>query len=73
MLEWSPVSSSSWIVAEAYDPLSETIYVRFKGGVEWSFAACPPNVWEEFTTPGQSRGKYYHGVLKFKPNARHGG
>ena len=73
MIEWIAVSGSSWIVAEAYDPQTETIYVRFENGKEWSYSACPPNVWEEFTAPGQSRGQYFHRVLKFKPNARHGG
>lgn len=73
MIDWIPVTSSSWIVAEAYDPETESIYVRFKNGVEWSYAACPPNVWEEFSAPGQSRGQYFHRVLKFKPNARHAG
>ena len=46
MIEWRPVGSSSRIVAEAYDPETEKIYVRFPNGVEWWYAACPPNVWE---------------------------
>ena len=73
MIEWIPVTSSSWIAAEAYDAETETIYVRFDNGVEWSYSACPIHVWEEFTAPGQSRGRYFHQVLKFKPNARHTG
>jgi len=36
------VAGSSRIVAEAYDPEAETIYVRFPDGVEWFYAACPP-------------------------------
>lgn len=73
MIEWSPVSGSSRIVAEAYDEEAERIYVRFPDGVEWWYAACPRHVWEEFTTPGQSRGQYIHLVLNHKPNGRHAG
>ena len=74
MIEWIPVSGSDRIVAEAYDPESERIYVRFsRDGVEWWYAACPPQVWQEFTAPGQSRGQYIHRVLNHKPNGRHGG
>lgn len=70
MIDWIPVDGSSRIVAEAYDPLAETILVRFPDGVEWAYAACPPNVWEEFTAPGQSRGGYIAQVLDHKPNGR---
>ena len=73
MIEWLPVTSSNRIVAEAYDPETETIYVRFPNGVEWYYAACPPQVWEEFSAPGQSRGKFINLVLNFKPNGRHAG
>jgi hypothetical protein len=72
MIEWIPVESKL-ITAEAYDLVTETIYLRFKTGVEWSYSACPPYVWEEFSAPGQSRGEYFHKVLKFKPSARHAG
>ena len=73
MLEWTPVTGSARIVAEAYDANTEMIYVRFPNGVEWWYAACPPHVWEEFSSPGQSRGQYISKVLNFKPNGRHGG
>jgi len=73
LIEWLPVAGSKAITAEAYDPETETIYVRFTSGVEWWYAACPPHVWEEFTAPAQSRGQYLNGVLKFKPNGRHAG
>ncbi len=73
MIEWLSVSGSSRIVAEAYDPETERIYVRFKDGVEWWYAACPPQVWQEFTSLGQSRGQYIHRVLDLKPNGRHVG
>lgn len=74
MIEWIPVSGSNRVVAEAYDPETEKIYVRFKkDGVEWWYSACPPNVWAEFTAPGQSRGQYIARVLNFKPHGRHTG
>ncbi len=73
MINWIPVIDSERIVAEAYDPETERIYVRFPSGVEWWYGACPPRVWEEFTAPGQSRGQYIHRVLNYKPNGRHAG
>jgi hypothetical protein len=70
MIDWVPVAGSTRIVAEAYDASAERIYVRFPNGVEWWYDACPPDVWEAFTLPGQSRGEYIHQVLNFKPNGR---
>ena len=71
-LEWHDVADSERIVAEAYDSEFEAIYVRFHDGVEWCYQACPRYVWDEFTAPGQSRGKYIAEVLNFKPNGRAG-
>jgi hypothetical protein len=69
-LNWRPVTSTR-IVAEAYDAETETIYVEFpKGGVQWWYSACPPEVWERFTAPEQSRGEFIHQVLNSKPNGR---
>ncbi len=73
MIEWIPVSSSTRIVAEGYDLEAEKIYVRFPDGVEWWYAACPPNIWKEFTAPEQSRGQYIRRILDFKPHGRHSG
>ncbi len=74
MITWIAVSGSDRIVAEAYEPETERIYVRFRrDGVEWWYAGCPPHVWEEFTAPGQSRGQYIAKVLDFKSNGRHTG
>ena len=73
MIDWIPVTGSDRIVAEAYDAKSERILVRFPDGVEWWYAACSLHVWQEFTTPGQSRGKYVRAVLDHKPNGRHAG
>lgn len=72
-MEWRPVTGSTRIVAEAYDQQTETIYVRFPDGVEWKYEACPAEVWEEFTRPGQSRGQYISRVLNHKPHGRHSG
>ncbi len=73
MIEWIPVSGSDRIVAEAYDPAAERIYVRFPDGVEWWYAACPPKEWRAFTAQGQSRGRYIAQVLDHRPNGRHTG
>lgn len=73
MIDWIPVTDSDRIVAEAYDAENERILVRFPSGVEWSYSACPPNVWEEFTAPGQSRGQYIAKVLNFKPHGQYVG
>ncbi|MYI69123.1 MAG: KTSC domain-containing protein [Boseongicola sp. SB0673_bin_14] len=73
MIEWIPVSGSTRIIAEAYDPESETIFVRFHDGVEWRYSGCPPSTWEAFTAPGQSRGQYIHAVLNHKPHGRYTG
>lgn len=71
-LDWQPVESNR-IVAEAYDPETETIYVRFPDGVEWYYEACPLEVWEAFTAPGQSRGQFIREVLDAKPHGRWSG
>lgn len=73
MIDWTPVSGSKRIVAEAYLAEQEVILVRFPDGVEWAYQACPPATWEEFTAPGQSRGEYIARVLDAKPNGRFGG
>ena len=73
IVEWMPVEGSGRIVAEAYLADTETILVRFPDGVEWAYSACPLAVWEEFTAPGQSRGRFIAGVLDAKPNGRWSG
>jgi hypothetical protein len=73
MVEWIPVAGSSRIVAEAYVPEKERIYVRFPDGVEWWYGGCPSRIWDAFTSPGQSRGEFIAEVLDYKPNGRHTG
>lgn len=73
MIEWVDVFGSERIVAEAYDEDSEMILVRFPNGVEWHYDACPLDIWEAFTAPGQSRGRYIHEILNYKPNGRYAG
>ncbi len=71
-IEWIEVTDSERIVAMAYDEDEEVIYVRFpKGDVEWCYEDCPPNVWEEFAAPGQSKGRYINDTLNYKPHHRH--
>jgi hypothetical protein len=71
MIEWSVVTGSTRIVAEAYDAENERILVRFPNGVEWAYSACPQTVWAEFTAVGQSRGQYISTVLNFKPHCKY--
>lgn len=73
MIDWITVSGSTRITAEAYDAGTERILVRFPNGVEWCYSACPPNVWQDFTAPGQSRGGYIAKVLNNKPHGRYSG
>ena len=68
-INWQPVVSDA-VTHEAYDSDSEAIYLRFNDGAEWRYEECPVHVWEEFTAPGQSRGQYFHRVLKFKPSSK---
>lgn len=69
MLDWQD-ADSSWVAAIAYDLAAEIIFVRLSDGAEWCYEACPIDVWEAFTAPGQSRGQYINQVLKHKPNHR---
>jgi hypothetical protein len=72
MTEWQPAPGSR-ITAEAYLAETETILVRFHDGVEWAYQACSQAIWDEFTAPGQSRGRYIDRVLNAKPHGRWGG
>ena len=69
MIEWISVSDSTRIVAEAFDPEAERIYVRFPDGVEWWYGACTAQTWSEFTSG--SRGQYIYNTLNHKPNGRY--
>ncbi|WP_220036525.1 MULTISPECIES: KTSC domain-containing protein [unclassified Curtobacterium] len=70
-IEWRFVESTR-IVAEAYDADTETIYVEFpRTGVQWWYSDCPPDIWEQFTASGQSRGQFIHEVLNYKPHGRY--
>ena len=55
----------------AYDEGTETIYVRFlRDGVECYYKNCPRSVWEEFSSPATSKGRYIKRVLDTKPYGR---
>ncbi len=69
-VDWQNVNFSTRIVAEAYDEENQIILVRFPNGIEWYYAACPPEMWESFTAPGQSRGQFIHHVLNNQPHGR---
>ena len=71
MPNWERVEGSTRIVAEAYNEEEQKIYVRFHDGTEWWYAECPPTIWDDFTAPGQSRGKYISNVLDDKPHGEH--
>lgn len=55
------------MVAAAFVEEEEAIYVRFSSGKCWRYSACDRANWDEFMAPGQSRGTYFHTVLKHKP------
>jgi KTSC domain len=69
-VEWIDVTDSTRVVAVAYNPDSEEIYVRFPDGIEWCYRECPPAIWEEFVAAGASKGQYIHEVLNGHPNGR---
>lgn len=70
-ISWVEVNDSERVSAVAYDAEQETIYVRFKKtGVEWWYGSCPPHIWEQFTLPGTSKGRYIKEVLDAHPNGR---
>jgi len=73
ILNWVPVTGSTRVEAIAYDPDTETIYARFHEGVEWWYGACPPMIWEEFSSPNTSKGQYINQILNGHPNGRHVG
>lgn len=66
MTEWIDVTDSSRITAAAFDPSREAILVRFPGGVEWQYLGCPEHVWEEFMSPGNSKGRFINNVLNYQ-------
>ena len=71
---WIDVSDSERVVAVAYDAEQETIYVRFKRDeVEWWYGSCPPHIWEQFTAPGVSKGRFIREVLDNHPKGRYVG
>jgi hypothetical protein len=70
MFEWITIESTA-MTAIGYDPEAEIIYVRFTDGKEWWYSACTQQVWDEFTAPGVSAGKFLNGFLRAKPNGRY--
>ncbi len=66
MLEWVELDSS-FIAAAAYDADAETIYLRFDDGAEWAYEYCSQDEFEQLIDPEQSAGKFFHQVLKGRP------
>ena len=73
-IDWIDVSDSDRVIAVAYDAEQEIIYARFKrDAVEWWYGSCPPHIWEQFTAPGTSKGRFIHQELNNHPNGRYAG
>jgi len=72
MIEWIPVTDSSRVIAAAYSPQLEQIYVRFPDGTEWCYEECPGHIWETFMAPNTSKGAYIHSELDHHVNHRLG-
>lgn len=68
MIEWIEISDSERVTAVAYDVDEERILVRFPKGVEWQYQNCPPIVWDQFMTPGQSKRTFIHDQLNNHPH-----
>jgi hypothetical protein len=71
MITWYdlPLETSERVCAEAYDAKNRRIIVRFRrDGTEYWYGDCTAGTWQDFTTPGQSRGKYIHRHLDPNPN-----
>lgn len=66
MIEWIE-RESSFIEAVAYDTEAEVIHLRYKDGAEWAYEYCSPEEWDQLVDPEQSAGKFFHAVLKDKP------
>lgn len=60
MIEWIECTDSSRVTAVAYDQEYERIFVRFPDGREWQYHACPPQVWDEFTSAQTSKGTFIY-------------
>ena len=67
MIEWIELQGSSMMTAAAFVQDEESIYIRFNDGKCWRYSACSTEDWHDFMAPGQSRGKYFHAVLKHRP------
>jgi hypothetical protein len=45
-----------------YDPLTQTVFVRFRDGVLWQYRGVPEHLWEEFQL-APSKDRFIRGVL----------
>src|SRR4051794_33858080 len=66
MIEWIEEPGSSRITAMAYDEENERILVRLRDGDKaWQYTGCPRSVWDEFSDPSTSKGKFIHERLNY--------
>jgi hypothetical protein len=69
MLEWVDLESS-FIAAAAYDAEAEVIHLRYDDGAEWAYEYCSSEEWKQLIDPERSAGKFFHSVLKDRPQHR---
>ncbi|MDA0167527.1 KTSC domain-containing protein [Solirubrobacter taibaiensis] len=70
MFDWIELDDSTRVSAIAYDEDEERILVRFRDGVEYFYAMCPPSLWEEFSSPAVSKGQFIRERLDAKPRGK---
>ena len=59
---------SSNIAKIGYDPETQTLYIKFKGGSLWSYRAVPPEEYQRLAE-AKSVGKHFAGWIR--PNPRY--
>lgn len=50
--------------------LRPRIHLRYDDGAEWAYEYCSAEEWEQLIDPEQSAGKFFHTVLKDRPQHR---
>lgn len=65
MIALAPVTGSSQIAAQGYDPVSHTLAVRFHGGSVYHYSGVPQETATNFAK-AESAGKFLHAHIKGK-------
>jgi hypothetical protein len=68
--DWIEIDDSTRVTAIAYDAEEERILVRFPDGMEYFYGMCPPTLWDEFSSPGVSKGRFISERLDGKPRGK---